>query len=242
MTTPSTPARLPVRTAVPASLISRIAARSILRFMDYTIRMVLWMPRHTFGLNNLNPTDTQFIIACNHLSLVDGPMLHLELPWHVARKTAIIGGLDFFAPRADGSWLHIVWRRIVVWFLRSSINVLMIDRRNGDYESIEKMCAPLDRGWNLVIYPEATRSRSGKMGRMHLGVAAIARQYNCRVIPTHITGTDETVPVGGILPRKTTLLVRFGTPLEMAEDESRRAFVERLRCAITALGEKGDAA
>lgn len=225
-----------VRTAIPASLASRVLHRLNLRILDVGTRKIQGITRQVRGVEHLDEVSGPYIIACNHLSLLDSPMLHLSLPRRHARRTAVVGGLDFFAPRRGQPFAHVLWRRIVVWFIRSSINVALIDRSGGDYSNFELIEDLLSRGWCLIIFPEATRSRSGRLGRMRLGVAELARRHACPVLPCHFGGTDTVLPIGRTIPQAGVMRISIGAPIRIEESESTRMFIDRLTQRIDAVG------
>lgn len=227
-----------VRTTLPASLPGRILHRSILSCLVVLVRFGCRVSRRVTGMDHLDRTDTPYIIACNHVSLLDTPVIHTALPHRHARRTAVVGGLDFFAPREDLSRVANGWRRLVVRFIRSSLNVALINRSGGDYSNLEQIEDLLSRGWNLVIFPEATRSRSGELGRLRLGAAELAKRFRCPIVPTHLEGTNEVLPVGASLPGPGRIRIRFGEPLMIGDSETTRCFMERVGTRITELGEE----
>jgi 1-acyl-sn-glycerol-3-phosphate acyltransferase len=227
---------LEVKTRVPATLPSRLLHRSLLRTTVFCIQHSLRISLRLEGFERLDRIDAPFIIAPNHISLIDSPIMHLNLPSRHAVKTAVVGGLDFFAPREGSSIRENLWRRLVVRFIRGAVNVALINRSGGDYSNLERIDELLSKGWSLVIFPEATRSRTGQLGRMKLGVAELARRYGCPVLPAHIAGTDQVLPVGGGFPRKGEILLRIGEPMRIGAQESSRVFSERLGGRIVALG------
>ena len=234
-TAQSSVALLPVCTTMPAGPFSRIVTRTILRILDRTTRFLQRTPRRLDGVEHLRSVKSPFIIAPNHISLIDTPMIHLALPRDVARCTAVIGGLDFFAPRHGKSWMFNTWRRVVVWFLRSSMNVVLIDRRGGDYSNLEQIEGLMRDGWNIIIFPEASRSRDGQLGRLRSGVAELARRFHSPVIPCSIRGTNQVLPVGKTLPQHGSMHIQLGKPITFEHEESTRDFVERLRSSIPAI-------
>jgi 1-acyl-sn-glycerol-3-phosphate acyltransferase len=233
----ATPTRLlAVRTRIPASMPSRLLHRNVLRSLVFGIRRSKGISIRVEGLDKLDDLEAPFIIAPNHVSLLDSPILHINLPRRHARRTAVVGGLDFFAPREGAAITMNLFRRLVVRFIRGAVNVALINRSGGDYSNLEQIDELLSQGWSLIIFPEATRSRSGELGRMRLGVAELARRYGCPVLPTHISGTDVVLPVGSNFPVKGSIEIRIGEPLKIEEDENSRAFIERLGRQIVAQG------
>ena len=51
-------------------------------------------------------------------------------------------------------------------------------------------------GWSLVMFAEGTRSRDGSVGRLRSGAAVLAAQHDLPLVPIHVSGTHEVMPVG----------------------------------------------
>jgi len=62
--------------------------------------------------------------------------------------------------------------------------------------SLEQARVLMQSGFALVIYPEGTRSRSGRLGSFQEAAARYARVSGASIVPLAITGTDEVFPVG----------------------------------------------
>ena len=112
------------------------------------------------------------------------------------------------------------------------MNVVLIDRRGGDYSNLEQIEGLLRDGWNLIIFPEATRSRDGKLGRLRSGVAELAIRFDCPVVPCKMKGTNDVLPIGKSIPQHGAMHLRLGQPINTKPGESTRQFVQRLRQAI----------
>ena len=219
---------------VPTGWFSRRLARGLLRFLHDAGQIVCRVPVKVDG-GALVDEHEQFIVVSNHHSLVDTPVIFLALPALRRNSTATVGGLDFFVPRDGQPRRERFFRRMVIWFIRSSMNVLLIDRLSGEYSQIDRIDAMLGRGWNLMIFPEATRSRTGRMGRFRHGAAELARRHDLPVVPAYIDGTERILPPGVRWPRPGTLRVGFGNALRPGRDESLGEFTARLRDAVERL-------
>ena len=51
-------------------------------------------------------------------------------------------------------------------------------------------------GWSLVMFAEGTRSRDGSVGRLRSGAAVLAAQHDLPLMPIHVSGTHDVMPVG----------------------------------------------
>ena len=223
---------------VPTGWASRVLARGILRGLSGAIRLICRIP-----VEVANPSEVarhpQSIVVSNHHSLFDTPVIFLALPAGRRRSTATVGGLDFFAARPEQPRLERAFRRAVIWFIRSAMNVLLIDRVGGEYSELDRIDSMLGAGWSLVIFPEATRSRTGEMGRFRHGAAELARRHQLPVVPAHVSGTDRILPPGIRWPRSGRLQVVFGEAITPGPDESSANLTARLRDAISRLDPRG---
>jgi 1-acyl-sn-glycerol-3-phosphate acyltransferase len=77
----------------------------------------------------------------------------------------------------------------------------------------------LRRGELLGIYPEGTRSPDGRLYRGRTGVARMALQAGCPVLPVAMIGTDKAQPSGKRVPKIMRIGVRIGKPLDFSRYE-----------------------
>ncbi|SMC63271.1 1-acyl-sn-glycerol-3-phosphate acyltransferases/amino acid adenylation domain-containing protein [Oscillospiraceae bacterium] len=91
----------------------------------------------------------------------------------------------------------------------------------------------------LLIHPEGTRTRTGRMGEFKKGASYIARKTGVEIVPVYIGGAGVIFPVGSRYPRrydhknmrKYPLTVKFGSPLSCdgkSDEEITRAIKERI--------------
>jgi 1-acyl-sn-glycerol-3-phosphate acyltransferase len=81
----------------------------------------------------------------------------------------------------------------------------------------------LDEGWNLIVYPEGTRTPDGRLYRGKTGMARIALDGHFPVLPVGVLGTFEAFPADRKLPRRGQVEVRFGKPLRFDRYNDRPA-------------------
>ncbi len=180
------------------------------------------------------------IYASNHHSLFDTPIIFKTLPSDMQRTTGTVGGLDFFRARLSHSRFERFWRTLVILFIRGALNVALIDRVRGEYSELDRLHALIEEGWSLLIFPEATRSRTGERSRFRLGAAELARCHGLPVIPVNIDGTQQVLPPGVSWPQPGTVHIRHGDPLFAEDGESSGEFTNRIEDAIAALRPEND--
>ncbi len=172
--------------AVPAAGWGLAVARTGLRL----IRALTAMRITVGGLENIPPKDTQhdgaFVIAVNHSSYLDGPVLLSSLP----------GRLCFVAKGELASQL------IAGTFLKrlGTAFVERFDRAQGAADA-ERLAAAIRRGWPLVYFPEGTLSRMPGLLPFRMGAFAAAVAADVPVLPVVVRGSRSALRDGSILLR-----------------------------------------
>ena len=133
------------------------------------------------GKENI-PTSDTFIIATNHIGILDIIMAYYALNrW------------DMFILVAE-KWGKIGW---INWLGRQ-LNFIFIDRFNPDLKALREVIGRMQHGQVLVIAPEGTRSRTGALIEGKPGVSYLAAKAGFPIIPVAITGTEDKVILGNI--------------------------------------------
>ncbi len=108
-------------------------------------------------------------------------------------------------------------------------NTVPMDRCGGglDKTAASHLDRLLDRGWNLLIFPEGTRSRSGGTGRLKRGAAVLAARHHMSIVPIRVTGTHQAMPPGRFWPsrlharngsKRHAVSISFGDPITPTEN------------------------
>jgi 1-acyl-sn-glycerol-3-phosphate acyltransferase len=139
------------------------------------IRPFTGLQKEGLGKNDIKPPC---IIVPNHLSFFD---------------TFFMGALPFtnvcFAIRS--------WPFKMFWYRPFMRAARYLDVESMAWEETFEACKKeLQRGGALLFFPEAHRSRDGRLGRFHSGAFKLSVETGAPVIPLCITGTDEMYPPG----------------------------------------------
>lgn len=140
------------------------------------------------GTENL-PKSGGYVYACNHRSYADPVFISLKIKkrcTYMAKEELFKNPLFSLLIRAFGAF--------------------PVERGKGDMSVINNSIDKLKSGKNLVIFPEGTRSKDGKVGNGKTGVALIAAKSNCDVIPVGIV-------YEGKLSFRKKVFVRYGAPI-----------------------------
>lgn len=172
------------------------------------------------------------VLLSNHASYIDSPLLDAviaEEQSEVANELVhLAGGKVYEAP----------FRRIAIVSYHS-IRVQQSDavRRNGggdtpvsprelarlSLRSIASAHEALRAGMSLLIYPEGSRTRDGKLGAFLPGIYRYLTLEGTQIVPVALQGTGDMMGVSGdeVIPQR--IHARFGAPLDVAATGGARA-------------------
>jgi 1-acyl-sn-glycerol-3-phosphate acyltransferase len=169
------------------------------------------------------------IFVANHSSHLDTPTILRSLPRKWRRNTAVAAAADYFYNKR--------WKANGVALL---FNTVPLGRKggglgNGATDHVDRL---IDEGWNLVMFPEGTRSRDGEVGKVRSGAAVIAAHHGIDIVPIYIYGTHEAMPPGRNWPkripgrvfsRRHEVEVRFGDPIRPRAADDRHEVMDEVR-------------
>lgn len=97
----------------------------------------------------------------------------------------------------------------------------------------------LKNGMSVVVFPEGSRTRTGKMHAFHKGAYQLAMEFRLPVVPVTIDGAFDVLPRGSWLPRWGTINMTIHAPIAPPVDEADRrrvidASFEAVRSALPA--------
>jgi len=157
----------------------------------------------TKGIENI-PIDEGVIIAANHRSYLDPPVLNMVAP----KPIIFLAKYDLFQIP------------LLRWIIKKAGAMPLYSNRK-DIKTLKKAIEYLKEGYHIGIFPEGTRMRPKTFGKAHSGVGLIAIKSKVKVIPTYIDGTDDVMPVGSSFPKlfKHKIKIKFGEPLDFSNWE-----------------------
>jgi 1-acyl-sn-glycerol-3-phosphate acyltransferase len=175
-----------------------------------------------------------YIVAANHASNLDTPLMMCAMPAAVRRRTVVAAAMDNFFMDS-----FTAFRTVLVF------NAIPIDRHKVNRRSSQIALELIEDGWNLLIYPEGGRTPTGEMQGFKGGAAYLAERSGAPVIPAYIHGAGllkgpryAKAPryVEGPSQRRHHVVIAFGPVLRIAEGENIRRFNVRVEEAVIDLG------
>lgn len=180
------------------------------------------------GLDRLDSLEGPVIFAANHSSHLDTSLVLTCLPSRFRHHSVVAAGADYFFDKKAKAALWALW-----------INIIPIERERVGRRSAALSADLLNSGWNLVIFPEGTRSRDGFVADFRGGAAYLGIKCDVPVVPIHLEGARAVFGVGrrSITPGPTR--VTIGEPLVAEPGEKSRDFNERIQRGVDVAADEG---
>ncbi len=153
------------------------------------------------GAENI-PKEGPFIIASNHRSYIDPPVIASVFPEPV-----------FFVAKEE------LFRNPLAGFILKHLAAIPIRRGGMDKEALRNSLNILKGGCSLCIFPEGTRAGRGAFLKPKPGVGMLVLKSGVKVLPVYLGGTDDVMPRDSLLPKPfRDIKVVIGKPLEYRKD------------------------
>jgi 1-acyl-sn-glycerol-3-phosphate acyltransferase len=200
-----------------------------LKITRFIIRILLRLLTHTdiVGRENI-PTNSNFIIASNHLGLVDA-----FLPFYLLNNNNLV------------LLVGEKWEKIAVMrWLGRQLNFIFVDRFNPDLKAIRQVILRMKQGEVLVITPEGTRSKVGHLIEGKAGVSYLAAKLGYPILPAGISGSFDPLFFGQLKRfKRPHVTVNVGQTFNLpplpsesqGREEALKKDTDEIMCRIAAL-------
>ena len=163
--------------------------------------------------NNTSLSHSNYIIVSNHSSHTDTSATLSILPFSKLFKVRPVAAKDYFAIN-----------KFTKLFTKLFYNVILIDRisKEGKQKSIDQMIEAIDKGYNLLLFPEGSRVSNDDVGEFKAGVAKLLKNRpNIPFIPIHIDSSAHTLPKGDglLVPHNFKITVGQLKHIDPAQEE-----------------------
>jgi long-chain acyl-CoA synthetase len=110
-----------------------------------------------------------------------------------------------------------------------------LPRRRDFQPSFAQAGKALDHGFNVLVFPEGTRSAEGELARFRPGIGLLAKQSGAPVLPMAIRGLGELKTGRRRWFRSGTIEVRVGQAIRFGPEETEAAIAARLHAEVDKL-------
>ena len=168
----------------------------IITHIGYMVRIKLVYRIEVQGKENI-PKDNAYIVAPNHLSTLDPPMI--AALW--SRPVAFMAKKELFENPFLRWWLN--------W-----LGAFAVDREKLGVSTIRTVLTIKKTEWVFGIFPQGTRQEPGIISNVTKGFASLAKTTKCGIIPVGIVGTE----VAKYLPFSGKIIVKIGEMIPYSEN------------------------
>jgi len=175
------------------------------------------------------PQEGSFILVANHASHLDALCLTALVPLKKLHRVFPVAAKDYFYATAPRTFFSAVF-----------INSLPFGRYSDTRQSL-RLCQELlaNPGNVLILFPEGTRTSTGKIGAFKPGCGMLVAGTTIPVVPCCIEGAFAAYPKGRLLPWPKKIRLIVGAPRSYAQlppgKEAAAQISNELREAILSL-------
>jgi 1-acyl-sn-glycerol-3-phosphate acyltransferase len=163
------------------------------------------------GLENL--PEGAFILAANHASHLDQFLLLSQIIPRIDRKVHVVAD--------KRKWFETSKLRGAI---ARYFEAIPLERGGDSSDGMRLILERLEAGGIVLLYPEGTRTPTGKLQRAKTGVARIALTAGVPVVPVGLIGTFDLLPRNRRLPdmaKRKSVHIRIGQPISFAALQAR---------------------
>lgn len=160
------------------------------------------------------PLTGPVILAANHASFIDPPLVGAGLKREI----------NYLARES-------LFRFPVLGAILRAVNSVPVDREGGGAAGLKAILDRLLSGGAIILFPEGTRTRDGKLQPARSGVGLTVIKSNAPVVPVRVFGTYEAYGRHLKFPRPRPIAVKYGQPLpfEQLRAEAKTCSKQRLK-------------
>jgi long-chain acyl-CoA synthetase len=179
------------------------------------------------------------IVIANHVTRFDVPLILYSLPPALRRRTAVAMAGDMIQDwrhaRNQGAWWLNLFAPIQYLLVAALFNIFPLARSADFRRSFAHIGEALDRGYNLIIFPEGHRSMEGTLQPFRPGIGLLALESNAAILPIalHGLGTLKKERMGWFHSGR--IAVRFGSLVHIDTTRSPEAISAELQRTIDEL-------
>ncbi len=167
------------------------------------------------------------IFMANHTSAADIVVIFVAL----ARDVRFVAKQELF-------WIPFLgWSMWLAGFI--PVNREQKDKAREAFDRIGKR---LKEGISILVFPEGTRSRNGRLGEFKKAGFLLAMRTGLPIVPVGISGARAVLGADGLLVRRGKIVVRIGDPVPSGgySFAQRGEYVGKVRAEILRLGDSSE--
>jgi long-chain acyl-CoA synthetase len=204
------------------------------------MRPLVWLLAHPAVVAPHKLTaDAPLLIVANHVTTYDGPLIQYALPGSIRRQLAVAmsGEMleDFRHFRNPDNGRFSPFGPLAYLLVTALFNVFPLARQRNFQPSFVYAGKAMDRGFNVLVFPEGVRSAEGVLARFRPGIGLLVKQSGASVLPIAIRGLGELKTGRRRWFRSGVLEVHVGQPIRFSPAETESSITARLHDEVEEL-------
>jgi len=188
------------------------------QFIIFPILNLIFHPRIE-GQENLKELKGPLIFAPNHTTHLDAPLILMSLPSNFSKKIAIAAWQEFFFnEKAEFKNLS---KKILFYLATLFFNIYPLPQQKGFRKTIKYTGKLINHNWNILIYPEGRRTRTGKIESFKPGIGVLAVEMKIPIIPIKFENSIKLF--SKFKPKFKITKIKIGKPLLIKEESYLKA-------------------
>ncbi len=169
------------------------------------------------GKENI-PAHGPLIIAPNHQSYLDGALIANGLPLKILKNSYFYATEEHVQGALRKSFAH-------------HNNIILMERDNLR-DSILKLAEVLKQGKNVIIFPEGSRSHTGRLSDFKKTFAILSQELQVPILPVCIKGAFEALPRTKSFISPSKIEVEYLKPIMPDSNSSYNDIAKQVKQAI----------
>ena len=191
------------------------------------------------GRENLAGVRGPVLVISNHIGDVDPGFVLTALPSHLRHKLAVATGGEALeilrTPPSSRNLFARVYDRLK-WILGVSLlNLFPLPREAGFRESFAYAGECVDRGYNVLVFPEGRHTTDGKLRTFRPGIGLLANNLGIPIVPMRIDGLFERKQAGKKFAWPGQIHVKIGVPIQFSPGAAPDSIARELREKVAEL-------
>ena len=191
------------------------------------------------GREHLRGVKGPLLIVSNHITETDIGFIQAALPARLRTNLAVAMQGEMLNamrnPPRDWNPIRRWWEQLQYFLVVALFNVFPLPQRSGFRQSFAYAGESVDRGYNVVVFPEGRRTTTGELTPFRTGIGLLCERLNVPVLPIHIDGLYELKVKNRKWTRPGAVRVSIGKPVRFDSQISAEAIARELQNEVAAL-------
>jgi len=209
-------------------------------FIECVLRPLVWLlAAPSIQREGALKGDKPFLLIANHISAYDVPLILYALPGPMRRHVAIAMAADVLGNWRnllnEGPWIVKALGPLTRPLVIALFNVFSLPRSAGFRRSFQHTGEALDRGYNVLVFPEGRLSGEGVLQPFRSGIGLLVAESNTLVLPIALAGLGAMKTGRQRWFRSGKLKVVIGSAMSFDPDASAEEITTRLHAEMARL-------